>query len=121
MKPLLKTELDKFLDRFANFTSAEIRELNLLSATSIEMVIATQDKARAFDWISLKIQFNGVYDAKLIDESNFNFLNMNDGISIINEGNNFAFGVGECYNISSIQNSILYILCSDIKYQEEIF
>jgi hypothetical protein len=121
MKPLLKNELGKFLDRFANFTSAEIRELNLISATSIEMVLATQDKARAFDWISLKIQFNVVYDARLVDENKLGFISMDNGISIINEDNKFAFGVGECYNISSIQNSVLYVLCSDIKYQEEIF
>jgi hypothetical protein len=46
---------------------------------------------------------------------------MSDGISIINKDNIFAFGIGECYNISDIKTSTCHIECLNIKYEEVLF
>jgi len=46
---------------------------------------------------------------------------MSDGVSIINENNKLAFGIGECYNISNIKSSTCHIECSGIKYEEGLF
>jgi hypothetical protein len=121
MKPLLKKDIPSFLDRFDNFTSSEIRELKVITPTSFELTLTTQDKARAYDWITLSIAFNGIIDAKLVDESNLAHIDLSDGMSIVDDNGMFAFGVGECYNTSCIKSSVLYIVSKEIKYNEGIF
>lgn len=121
MKPLLIKDLESFLDRFDNFIDSEIRDIEIISPTKIVITLATQDKARAFDWVSIKIKFDNISDAKLIDDTKIKHIDMNNGISIINEQNLFAFGIGKCYNISNIKNSICFFLCSNLKYEEGIF
>jgi len=121
MRPLLQTELVKFTKRFANFRDAEIRSLELIAPTQIKLTLALQDEARAFDWITLELEFYGVSDAKLLDESKLSFVDMSEGATLIYDNERFAFAIGECYNISSIKSSILYIIASNIKYKENQF
>lgn len=121
MKPLLAKDLETFLDRFQNFVDSEIKDIEIISPTKIAIIFATQDKVRGFDWVNVKIEFDNISDAKLIDDTKFKHLDMNDGISIIYEQNLFAFGIGKCYNISSTKNSICFLVCSNLKYKESIF
>jgi len=119
MKPL--TNIDNFLKRFNNFKDGEFRSIDINSPSSITLTLAAQDNAREFDWISVKIELTGVSDAKVLQNEKLHLIDMSDGISIINENEKLAFGIGECYNISSIKNSICYIECSNIKYEEGLF
>ena len=119
MKPL--TNIDEFLKRFDNFKNGEFRSIEIISPTTMLVSLAGQDNARAFDWISLKLEFNNVSNAKLLNESKLSLVDMSDGINIINENNNLAFGIGKCYNISSIKTSICYVECASIKYEEGLF
>jgi hypothetical protein len=121
MKPILKKEIASFLKRFDNFRDAELRSLEIISATSIKLVFATQDSSRAFDWITIKLEFNGVSDAKLIQEKQLSFIDMSEGITLLEHQNKFAFAISECYNATSILNSSLYIMADNLKYQEEQF
>ncbi len=121
MKPLLATQLDTFLQRFDNFRGGEIRSINVISPTKILMTLAGQDSARDFDWVSIKIEFNSVNDARVIESSKLKFIDMNNGINIINNDNLFAFGINECYNVSSAKNSICFVVCTDLKFQEGAF
>jgi len=121
MKPLLQTELQTFLKRFNNFRDAEIRSVKILSATNIELTFALQDSARAFDWITLTLSFYGVSDARIVDDKKLAFVDMSEGITLIFKDNLFAFGAGECYNISTLKNSALYLIAENIKYQEGQF
>ena len=121
MKPLLAKDLAAFMERFNNFKDGEFRSLKVLSPTTMKVTLAGQDEARAFDWISLELEFNSVNDAKLIDNSKLHLLDMCSGISIIYENGVFAFCHSECYNMSHVKDSISYILCSDLKYQEGLF
>ncbi|MBN2815445.1 MAG: hypothetical protein JXQ67_02080 [Campylobacterales bacterium] len=121
MKPLAQTQLQTFLKRFENFKDAELRSLKILSPTAMQLTLAVQDSARAFDWITITLEFNGVSDAKLLDEQQLLFIDMSEGISLIFEDNLFAFGISECYNISSIKNSSLYLIAESLKYEEGQF
>jgi len=120
MKPLLAKDLAAFMLRFNNFKDGEFRSLEVISPTTMKITLAGQDEARAFDWISLELEFNGVNDAKLLESSKLHLVDMNDGINIIYD-KNFAFALGEYNTLSSITNSICYIVCTDIKYQEGKF
>ena len=109
------------LTRFDSFKDAEFRSLEILSPLEIEATFAVQDSARAFDWITITLQFSGVSDARLIDGNKIAYIDMSEGISIIKEDNFIAFGIGECYNSSTIKNSSCYIIAKSLKYFEGSF
>ena len=119
MKPL--TKIDEFLKRFDNFKGGEFRSTEVISPITMLVTLAGQDSARAFDWVSVKLELNNVSDARLIDNSKLTLLDMENGISIISVNDRLAFGIGECYNISSIKSSTCHIECSSIKYEEGLF
>lgn len=118
MKPLTNTE--EFTKRFGNFIDGEIRSIEIISPTTMRITLAGQDSARSFDWITVTLEFNGVSDARLLDQSKLSLIDMSEGLTIIND-NKFAFAIGECYNISSIKSSTLYIECNGLKYEEGAF
>jgi len=105
MKPLLTKEINNFLKRFDYFQNSEFRHVETNSPTNISITLTAQDEAKAFDWVSITLMFDGVSDALLLDNNKLNFLNMEDGISILYKGNKFYFGIGKCENISAIKTS----------------
>lgn len=119
MKPL--TNIEEFLKRFDNFKGGEFRSIEVISQTVMKITFAGQDGARAYDWVSMSLECHGVSDARLLDASKLSHVDMNDGISIIKDNNNLAFGIGECYNVASIKSSTCFIECSNIKYEEGLF
>ena len=67
MKPLHLNELPAFNERFSHFKDAEFRSLNIISPLHIQTTFAVQDSARAYDWITITLEFNGVSDARLLE------------------------------------------------------
>ncbi|MFT7859750.1 MAG: hypothetical protein ABXS93_02315 [Sulfurimonas sp.] len=121
MKPLTQTALAEFLERFEYFKDAELRSVEVIDPFEIKVVIAVQDKARAFDWITIELLFSGVTAANLVEENQLSYIDMDTGANIIFNENQFAFGIGECYNISNIKSSSLYVISETLKYQEGEF
>ena len=109
------------LERFGNFKDAEFRSLEILSATHIKLMLAVQDAARDFDWITLELDFRDVTDARLLEENRLHFIDMSDGASLLHVNKEFAFGIGACYNIQAIKSSTLYIISKELKYKEGQF
>ncbi len=121
MKPLLAKELPNFVSRFGNFVDAEIRSINIISPTVMSVTIGCQDSARGFDWLSINLECSNVVDARLIDEKKLSLIDMSDGASLLHEDGNFAFGIGNHDNHSSLKNATSYIVSSTIKYEEDLF
>jgi len=121
MKPLLAKELGSFLQRFENFQDAELRNIEVISPTTLKVTMAAQDSAREFDWVSIELEFNNVEDAKLLESSKLSFVDMSEGITLIHENNKFAFGITNGYNIANIQDAQCYIVSENVKYQESNF
>jgi hypothetical protein len=121
MKPLLTNNLKTFLQRFDNFRDAEFRSAEVISPTNISVTLATQDGARAFDWITITLAFEGVSDAKLIETNKLAFIDMSDGISLIPETNQIAFSIGSYNDINAIKNANLFVISNSLKYQEGQF
>ena len=109
------------LSRFNNFKDAEFRSLEVISPLEIHATFAVQDNARAFDWITVTLEFTGVTDAQLVDGNKIAYVDMSDGISILENDGIIAFGIGECYNISSIQNASCFIIANSLKSSEGAF
>ena len=112
MKPLLKNDLENFTLRFDKFIDAEIRSINVISATSIKVTMACQDRSRGFDWLCITLEFSNVSDASLVDTSKLPFIDMSEGIEIRYEDSKFIF---------TIKNATIFIASSSIKYEESPF
>ncbi|MBA3027103.1 MAG: hypothetical protein FP820_11985 [Sulfurimonas sp.] len=121
MKPLLPNNFKTFLQRFDNFKDAEIRSFEVISPTNITLTLATQDSARAYDWITITLAFEGVSDAKILEENKFSFVDMNEGVSLISEINMIAFAIGSHKNMDSIQNAVSFVISKSLKFQEGQF
>ncbi len=121
MKPLLPKELPNFIKRFGNFIDAEIRSIDFISPTTMVVVIACQDSARGFDWLTLNLECIGITDAIILEDSKLSLVDMSDGMSIIYNDGNFAWGVGSYDSISGIKSATSYIISSTIKYEEGLF
>ena len=121
MKPLSANKLQEFLNRFDNFQNGEFRSLELISPIQIEAVFALQDSARGFDWLTIKLQFNSVNDAVLLDGSKLSLVDTEEGISLLYQDNNFHFSLGDYKTTSNMKNSNCYIFSPDIKYEEGSF
>jgi len=81
---------------------------------------ALQDGARAFDWITLTLEFSGVSDAKLLNDTQLPLVDMSDGITLIDESQKIYFSLGN-YTASTTKDSIFYIISNTLKYQEGLF
>lgn len=121
MKPLLTKYFKTFLQRFDNFKDAQIRSLEVISASNITLTLETQDSARAYDWITLTLVFEGVSDAKLLEESKFSFIDTCEGISLFHEESNIVFCIGSYHDIHVAKNAILFVITKSLKYQEGQF
>ena len=111
----------KDLDRFENFIDAEFRTIKIINPTNILLEFAVQDKARGFDWITLKLEFFGVSDAKLLDDSKLSFIDMSDGATLLFKDGLVAFAIGKYSNFNSIKDSIFYIIADNFKTYESNF
>ena len=120
MRPLTSNKLTEFLERFQNFEDAEFRSLDVINATTIKATFALQDRAREFNWITIELEFNGISDAKLIDNNKLPFVDMSDGITLVTGSNRFGFSIGK-YTFSSINDALCYIVFDTLKYQESNF
>ena len=121
VKPLLKKDLAAFLKRFDNFRDAELRSFEIISPTIVKITLAVQDGAREFDWITIKLEFSEIIDAKLLENSKLPHVDMSEGVSIVFTENQIAFGIGNYDNLSNITNSTCYIKAASIKYQEDSY
>ena len=121
MKPLALNELPAFTERFSSFKDAEFRSLEIISPLQIRTTFAVQDSARAYDWITITLEFNGVSDARLLESTKLSFVDMSDGANLIKDETLFAFGIGECYNISTLKSASCYIIATSLKYEEGLF
>ena len=122
MKPLNPAGITKLLERFDDFKESEIRSLEIISPTEMAMTFALQDKARAYDWITLQLLFSGVTDAKLVDANKLDYIDMSDGVSILyEEKSHFHFALGSYTSAASMSDALLYIVSENIKYNEGAF
>lgn len=110
MKPL--KDFENFLERFNHFIDGELRSIDVISPTNINITLAGQDNNRAFDWVSVVLELSDVSDASLIENSKLNLVDMSEGISITNQTNSI---------ILKINSSTIYLTCKSIKYEEGEF
>ena len=120
-QPLPKNSIVSFLKRFDSFRDSELRQIEIISPSSLKITLAAQDSARGFDWITVTFEFNGVIDAKIIEESKLSHVDLDGGITLLYQDDMYAFMIGAYNKLSDTQSSICYIKSSSLKYQEGSF
>ncbi len=118
MKPLLHTTLEDFLYRFESFANSELNEIDIISPTSIKLMVSAQDRQRSFDWIGLDFLFEEVVEANLIESEKLKHVDMDDGLSIIHENGLFYFMIGNYKTANGTKDALCYIISKSLKYQE---
>ena len=117
MKPLSKNDLPAFLERFDDIRGGELVSLEILSPTAFKITLTAQDKNRAFDWVNLTFELQGVDDAKLLDDKALRAVDMQEGGNIVftQEGIEVGFGSQEYLS------SPLHLCAQTLKYEESSF
>ena len=118
MKPLLHTALEDFLYRFENFANSELNEIDIITPTSIKLMVSAQDRQRSFDWIGLDFLFEEVVEANLIENEKLKHVDMDEGLSIIHENGLFYFMIGNYKTANGTKDALCYIISKSLKYQE---
>ncbi|MBD3799308.1 hypothetical protein [Sulfuricurvum sp.] len=116
IKPLSSSTLKGLLERIDSASGGEIRSLNPLSPTSIEIRFSVQDVARGYDWIDVAFRIDGVQDAKLVSDNVLRSLDMSEGITVELTSNGAALAIGS-YS-GRCDEAPLYILGASIGYEE---
>jgi len=111
VKPLLKKDIKEFLYRFDNFLGANIKDISVIDSTTIEMSLEAQDRALGFDWVELTLSFSGVSDARLVDNSKLEFLDMSEGIAL-RADSSFEFAIG---SYTDIKSASCFIVATSLK------
>ena len=117
IKPLNKNDLKAFLERFDDLRGGELVSLQMITPVSFKIALTVQDKNRAFDWVNLNLEFNGVTDAKLLEDNALKAVDMQEGGNIIftPEGIEVGFGAEE-YPASPLR-----LRTETLKYEESPF
>lgn len=116
IKPLNASALKNLLERINSASGGEIRSLNPLSPTSIEIRFSVQDSARGFDWIDVAFRIDGVSDAKLVSDNVLRGLDMSEGITVELTPNSAALAIGD-YS-GRCDEAPCYILGTSLGYEE---
>ena len=112
MQPLYIKDLSAFLARFGNFVDGELRHIEIVSPTTFEITLAGQDANRGHDWITVKFELSEVSEAALLENSDYSYVDMSDGIDI--EVVDYEFTL-------SIKNSTFFVASAALKYEEGKF
>lgn len=116
IKPLSTQTLTSLLARMDNAREAQIRSLNPLSPTSIEIRLSVQDVARGYDWIDVLFRLEGVNDAKLVSDNVLRSLDMSEGITVEMDANSCGLAIGS-YG-GRVNEAPFYIIGTSIGYEE---
>ena len=118
MKPLTTSTAPALLERIEYAKDGELRSIIMKDPTTFVVTFSVQDKNRGFDWINIAFEISGMHDARLIDDSKFNFVNMSDGVSVLFEGSDCGFIFGNYSSLASANDSVMYLIGKSIKYEE---
>ncbi len=112
MKPLAKNDLKEFLDRFEYFKDGEFRNIEIESPTNMIFFFGVQDSLRGYDWVEIKLKFDSISEASLLENSDLSYVDMSEGVDIKHSGTEFAF---------EIKNSTCKVKASHLKHEEGSF
>lgn len=105
------------LEKYNNFVDAQIRSVKNLSEDSKIVTIVLQDDDGE-DLNSVEIEFSGIRESRILDNSVLAFLDMGSGISVVKEHELYGFALGRGTAMLHVHNAPLFIVASQITMRE---
>ncbi len=121
VKPLASATAASLCERIVNGEGAMLRSLALNGPTSATLTLSVQDKQRGFDWIDMTFEINGLSDAKLVDDNQLDFIDTDEGITIVFEDGLWGLGIGRYESLGALKSAPLYLIGTSVKYAEAPF
>jgi len=118
MKPLYNSLLDELYKRCNEFIDAELLSVEVLTPTTIKLLLNTQDKARGYDWIALELLFEDVEDARIVENSKLKHIDSSEGLGFFYKEGKFVFHCGNSNRKSGTKDAICYIISNNLRYNE---
>lgn len=110
-------EINNLLEKYHNFRDAQIRSVQNLTETSKRLTIAIMDDDGE-DTGSVTLEFDGITESRILDNSVLAFLDMMRGITLIKENDLYGFGLGQGSAMLQVHNAPMYIIASQMKIEE---
>lgn len=122
MKPLTTAASAAALcERILNGEGAMLRSLTVNGPTSASLTLSVQDKQRGFDWIDLTFEMSGMNDARLVGDTQLDFIDTDEGITVLFEEGLWGIGIGRYGSLEALKSAPLYLVGASLKYEEAPF
>jgi hypothetical protein len=121
MKPLTQNNVKALLERIDSARGGELRSVTMLDPTTFRVTFSVQDRNRAFDWVDISFELTGVSDARLTDDDKLDFVDMDDGITLLFENGKCALAIGEYRSLTAVSDATMYLVGTSMKYEESAF
>jgi hypothetical protein len=108
-------------ERILNGEGAMLRALSVGGPASASLTLSVQDKQRGYDWIDVTFEINGLNDAKLVDDNQLDFIDTDEGITVLFEEGLWGLGVGRYDTLGALKSAPLYLVGTSLKYEEAPF
>ena len=108
-------EINALLAKHNKFQYAQIRSIEQLSDNSKTLTIVVQDDDGEEDLHTIKIEFIGIKNSRILQNNVLGYLDMSFGISIIKENDLYGFALGNGSAMLHVHNAPLFLISSDIK------
>jgi hypothetical protein len=108
-------------ERILNGEGAMLRSLTVDGPASASLTLSVQDKQRGFDWIDLTFEMSGMNDARLVEDSQLDFIDTDEGLTVLFEGGLWGIGIGRYGSLEALKSAPLYFIGTSLKYGEAPF
>lgn len=112
-------EINTLLKKHNNFKYAQVRSIEQLSDDSRTLTIVVLDDDGEEDLHTIKMEFKGIKNSRILQDNILGYLDMSFGISIIKENNLYGFALGRGTAMLHVHNAPLFIISTDIKIEEK--
>ena len=121
MKPLLPQKFQELLTRIDQAKGGELISVTMNNPQNFTIELSVQDKNRAYDWINIAFEVDGIIDARLLDDKSLTLVDMSEGISLLEEDGEVGISIGKYNALRTLRDAKLFLLGQSIKYEERAF
>ena len=121
MTPLLPLKFQELLTRIDHATGGELVAVTMNNPLNFTIEFSVQDKSRGFDWINIAFEIDGINEARLLDDKSLSMVDMDEGISLVEENGVVGFALGNYSALSALKDAKMFLLGQSIKYEERAF
>jgi hypothetical protein len=121
MKPLTQNNAKALLERIDGARGGELRSVIMVDPATFRVTFSVQDRNREFDWVDITFELSGVSDARLIDDDKLDYVDMDEGITVLFENGKCVVAIGDYKTLTSVSDAAMYLVGTSIKYGESAF